>query len=133
MTDYGKDIDCTDSLNTGRYVSGVRLVGQALYRRYITPRGALRGGEDEENYGLDLTEMIGEVASAAKREAWKGRIRNEALKEARVSDAVATITDVSTGVGEAYEVEIDARSADGPFQLVLEVDEVTVKLLGFES
>ncbi len=59
MVDFGREISCTDSLKTGRFSTGARLVAEAAYRRLTTPRGTLRGGEEEANYGIDLTEMCG--------------------------------------------------------------------------
>jgi phage baseplate assembly protein W len=132
-TDYGRTIDCADSIRTGRYVTGVRLVAQAVYHRLITERGSLRGGEDEANYGEDLTAMVGHMTSKALVESWRSRIRNEAMKDPRVEDAVATITDVSEGVSERYEVTVECRTSKGPFQLVLGVDDVDVNLLGLEA
>ena len=130
MVDFGRDIDCTDSLRTGRYVTGTRLVAQAIYRRLITERGSLRGGEDEANYGLDLTRMIGQSTTRTSARVWEGRIRGEALKDPRVQDCVATVVAASNGVGDIWTVTVDCTTAAGPFQLVLGVSDVTTRLVG---
>jgi hypothetical protein len=58
-TNYGRELSCTRTLKTGRYVSGVTVVAEAIYRRLTTPRGMLLGGESEGNYGLDLMSLVG--------------------------------------------------------------------------
>jgi len=65
MTEFGRDISCTTSLRTGRYSTGLRLVAEAAFRRLSTRRGTLQGGVDEENYGLDLSSLIGSTATEA--------------------------------------------------------------------
>ena len=132
-TDHGRDIWCTDSLRTGRTVTGTRLVAQAVYRRFITERGALRGGEDEANYGLDLTQLVGQRGGRAPAESIKGRIRNEARKDPRVLDADVTVVRSVSGAAESWEITIQGRTATGPFELVLAVDEVTTKLVGLDA
>ncbi|MTV47148.1 hypothetical protein GM528_12520, partial [Streptococcus pneumoniae] len=58
MTTYfGYDISCTRGMKSGRFVSGVELVAQAYYRRLTTTRGTLIGGEEEQNYGLNLMSL----------------------------------------------------------------------------
>lgn len=130
MTDFGTDVSCTNSLLTGRLVSGQRLVAEALYRRYITPRGTLRGGEDEANYGLDLTELVGSVATVSDAAALEGRIRAEGLKDERVETIDVTVTAASSGASVSFNVLIEATTADGPFTLQIAASAVTVDLLG---
>ena len=133
--DYGRDLSCTDALTPGRYVTGTRLVGQALYRRLTTPRGMLRGGEEEAIYGLDLTELLGaslndtatEVASLA------GRIEAECLKDDRISNVDVTVTPTVNGPSTSYEIVLFVESSEGPFSLTLGVEDVTVSLLGLNE
>jgi hypothetical protein len=93
----------------------------------------LRGGEDEANFGLDLTKMIGAVGGAAGAESWKGRIRNECRKDPRVLDAQVSIVRVVDGPAESWTITVDCTTAAGPFELVIGVSEVTTKLLGFDA
>lgn len=129
MTDLGKDISCTTSIRTGRYVTGPRLVAEAIYRRLTTPRGMLRGGEEEANYGLDLTDLIGSVSTRADAAALPGRIRSEIEKDERIIDANVTVVETTEGVGKSFLVTIVAETNDGPFTLGLSADEVTVDIL----
>jgi hypothetical protein len=135
MADYGRDLSCTDSLTTGRYVTGVRLIAQALYRRLTTPRGMLRGGEEEAIYGLDLTELLGASLndSATEVATLAGRIEAECLKDDRVEDVSVTVSATRIGPAFSYVVILSVVSSAGPFDLTLGVKDVTVSLLGLNE
>ncbi len=129
-TNFGKDTSCTDSIRTGRYVSGVRLVGEACYRRLITPRGALSGGEDEANYGLDLASLIGASDPKTLGAALPGRIRSELEKDERVESVDVEISTVVEGPATSFTITISVVTAEGPFTLQVAASDVTVELLG---
>lgn len=129
-TDFGYDTSCLNGLNTGRFASGVRLVAEAAYRRLITPRGLLQGGDDEANYGLDLADLIGAVMTPSQIAAIPGQIESELLKDERIETVTATVTSVQTGPGVTLTILVDASTAEGPFSLDLSVSQVTVELLG---
>lgn len=130
-TNFGRDTSCLQSLRTGRFVSGVRLVAEAAYRRLTTPRGMLRGGEAEANYGLDLLDMLGKATTAALKAAMPGRIENELEKDERIETSRATILESKeTNGAVTWDITIDCETAEGPFALQLRVSEVTIELLG---
>lgn len=129
MAEFGRDISCTASIRPGQFSSGVRLVGEAVYRRLTTPRGTLRGGEEEQDYGLDLSELVGSVSSVDDALAIQGRIENEILKDERIEEATAIATIVDKRPGISLDVVIEAETGEGPFSLNLRVSEVTVELL----
>lgn len=133
MTDFGKDVSCTTGLRTGRYATGARLVGEAAFRRLSTPRGTLRGGDDEANYGLDLAEAIGSATTAATAAALPGQIEAELLKDERITSVDAQVTVTSNGPAQSWQVSISADTDVGPFTLVLAVSGVTVSLLGLQA
>lgn len=128
-TDFGRDTSCTTGRRTGRLVSGARLVGEAIFRRLSTPRGRLRGGKGEQNYGLDLSDLIGEGTSKAKLRSFEQRIATEAEKDERVRAAEVTVVDTSSGPGVELTISVVGRTADGPFTLRIGVTEATVALL----
>jgi len=129
-TEFGRDVSCTDSLRTGRFATGVRLVGESYYRRLTTPRGTLRGGEAEANFGLDLTEYIGRTNSKADRAALPGLIANELGKDERtLSVAVDIVETISAGL-VTWAITIEAETTAGPFTLQIGVSEVSASLLG---
>lgn len=133
-TNYGRDISCTDSLRTGRYASGVRLVGEACYRRLITPRGKLRGGEAEANYGLDLAELTGNSDPKTLELTLPGLIASELEKDERVLSVNAVVSRKSQSNGTCtFAVAIDIETDEGPFTLQLAVSAVSVELLGITA
>ena len=129
-TNFGFDIACRNSLLTGRFSSGVQLVAEAAFRRLTTPRGTLRGGEEEANYGLDLADLIGSVATASDAASLGGRIRNELLKDERIETADVTVVGTTAGPATSFDISIACTTKEGPFSLQLAVNDVTVQLLG---
>lgn len=129
---YGKDISATTELRTGRYATGVRLVAEAVFRRLTTPRGMLRGDEEEQNYGLDLTELIGSVSTSSDAAALGGRIRSELKKDERLERVDVVVTASSNRVAKTFLIQIACVTTEGPFELQVSVGEVTVELLGIK-
>lgn len=128
-TDYGRGQSCTDSVHLGRQSTGIQLLGEALYRRFITPEGTLHGGPEEEEYGFDLSGQVGK--STAHLPTLPSRIEAEALKDERVSSATATVTSTTTPNGlAALDVVIECESADGPFQLHMLASQFSNVLVG---
>lgn len=132
-TNFGREMSCTDSVATGRYVSGARVVAEACYRRLITPRGMLRGGEDEDNYGHDLTQYIGAPNPKLVAAKLPGLIAGELRKDPRVDTVEVDIASTTDGPATSLVIVIRAETADGPFTLQVGIDEVTVALLGIED
>lgn len=133
-TNFGTDVSCVNSLRTGRLVSGPRLVAEACFRRLNTPRGTLIGGEDEQNYGLDLADLIGSVATPSAEAALPGRIQAELLKDERVASVVVNVTSTMDSAGAVtWSIDVEGDTAEGPFSLQIGVSEVTVDLLGIQA
>ncbi len=134
MSDFGRDISCTTSLRTGRYVTGSRIVAEAVYRRLTTPRGMLLGDEDEEDYGLDLTELIGSVATKNDAAALEGRIASELEKDERIDVVSASVTPIVDGPSTEFEILIEGRTIeDEAFDLTIAVTDVSVELLNINT
>ena len=135
MALVGLDTSCTDSLRAGRIVRSFRvLVAEACYRRLITPRGTLRGGEQEANYGLDLAGLIGSVVpsgGAALVASLPGQIKLELLKDERVEDVAVEITSTTNGAkGLSLALRARIETDAGAVSLLLAADAVTVAKLG---
>lgn len=131
---YGTDTYCWDRLRTGRLVSGVELVAQALYRRLTTPRGTLRDGDAGQIYGLDMQDFVGRVGTADAIAALPALVRAEILKDDRVTNATVKATTTTSPAGLiSVTLTIDAElvNAGNQFQLTLGVSAVTVAVLGF--
>lgn len=130
MVDYGRDISCTTSLGTGRFVSGARLVAESCYRRLTTPRGMLRGGEDDSTFGVDLTALVGGTNPKATAASLPGRIASELQKDERIeSVSVDVLTDTSRSGLVTFTITVSAETGAGPFTLTLLASAVTVDLL----
>lgn len=134
-TSFGRDTSCTTSMLTGRRVSGARLVAESAYRRLTTPRGMLRGGEAERNFGLDLTAVIGRTDAKTIEAALPGLIEAELTKDERIEsvDVVVFAKDESSAGGRSFEITIEAITSDGPFTLAILASEVTTELLGIQA
>jgi len=126
---FGRDTLCLDTLKTGRYATGKRVVAQRCYHRLITPRGMLRGGADEQNFGIDLPGMCGGAVTTELEAAIGPRVKNELLKDPQVETVSVSVEKSGTVLDRTWTITVSATTAAGPFELVLEVDSVTVKLL----
>lgn len=96
---------------------------QAVARRLETPRGGLFY---DEEYGTDLRAYVNsnagplEIARAAELEA---------MKDERVLAADATVN----RSGQSITVTMKLTLADGPFDLTLDVSDLTVDLITFNA
>lgn len=133
MANLGKEVSCTRSLKTGQYVTGPRLVAEAIYRRLITPRRTLRGGEEEANYGLDLAALVGSVRSKSDLASLPAQIEAEIRKDDRVETVAVSIFETTATNGlKSFTITFAVTTGDGPFTLVVGADAVTVELLGIK-
>ena len=123
--DFGTTLSCVnDFASDARTVSGFRVVGEAIARRWFTPRGRLIG---YPNYGFFLPDYINADMSPRDIAALRAGAAAEAEKDERVEKCtVAATLDRTTG-----EMTIDARidTAKGPFDLVVTASSVTVELV----
>lgn len=129
MTDYGIDTSCWDDLYPGRTVTGARLIAEAVYRRLTTARGQLPG---DPNYGIDVTELMHDGATAAELATLRGRIAAEISKDDRIIPESLSVKLDLAGAGVARMLTIRIRGLsvqNDVFELVLGVDGVTVDLL----
>lgn len=131
-TDFGKDVWATDSIRSGRLVTGVTLVAQAAYRRLITPRGTLLpfyGDDDDHDYGFDVAAYVGRSPKNAVA-ALPGLIRAELKKDDRIDEVTATVSITTDGPSTRLVISIACTTDDGPFTLVMAVADLTAELLG---
>jgi hypothetical protein len=128
---YGRDTYCLDALRPGRWARGKQLLAQRLYHRLITPRGSLRGGDQEANFGYDLAGKIGSTDARTLASMLPVQIQNELGKDEEV-DAVKVTATSSTNAGQvSWSITISVTpNTVGPFDLVLAASAVTVELLG---
>jgi hypothetical protein len=103
-------------------VTGFRVVAEAIARRWQTPRGGLI---DDPNYGMDLTDYVGDDMDKQALASLARQAGAEAEKDERVLRCATTIT----MVGNVMMVHGKVDTAKGPFELVVSVSEVTITLL----
>lgn len=119
---------------SGRYARGFMVVAQALYRRLTTPRGMLRGGDEERNGGLDLSAYVGAVGTATALAALPNQVRGELQKDDRVLpggvSVRATISEDAAGdVTIVLEINVTLVSERESFTLTVGVNETSTDLL----
>ncbi len=123
-TDYGSDFSCITDLDAKlSTVSGPLVVGQAILRRYITPRGGL--WYDPE-YGTDLRQFLN---GARSRFAVARACELEALKDDRVQQASAEVEITR----DTMTIVVRLTLADGPFALTVSVSSLTVEMIEFSQ
>lgn len=130
---YGVDKWCADQVRTGRLARGRQVVAQALYRRLITPRGALREGGEGLAYGIDLPGLIGAVGSAQATRMLPSRVRAEFLKDDRVAD-VSVAAEIVIGtdglISISLRVNVVLYEEDEEFSLTFSATDASVTMIG---
>lgn len=117
-TDFSGVTDLDASLSQ---VSGRLALAQRVLRRLSTERGSLVGSP---TYGYDLASAIGSMLPVS---VINQRVREQVLAEPEIEDArVSSTFEAKTGL---LTVEITAVDADGPFDLVLSVTELTIEAI----
>lgn len=122
--DYGRDTLCVDCLRTGRWASGIQLIGQRLYHRIITPPGTLRGSPTLRIFGLGIQRELGNTTAAGARGRTGSRVRTELESDQQVLTAAVTVSEQRTADKLlTWRIGCEVQSAAGPFELVVGIDE----------
>jgi hypothetical protein len=125
--DFGRDLSCvTDLTPDCREVTGFRVLGEAIARRLLTPRGRLIY---DPNYGYDLSQFLNADLGPGDTAKITANIQAECLKDERVLQAQASVV----LQGSVLSVTATIATAAGPFTLVLSVSAVDVQLLTVPS
>ena len=129
-TGFGADTFCDhNGLRPGRLVRGNLALAQALLRRATTPRGTLRGGEEESNYGLDVAGYVGSVGPQIAARALPAVLRTEWLKDDRVADVAieGLVTQNADGTSDVFlTCVVQPSDETEAFPLSLRVSDVAV-------
>ena len=120
---YGSDLSCVSDIDPAAYeVSGRLLLGQALSRRLMTPRGRLL---EDANYGFDLTQYVNSDLAPVDLAQIRAGIETECLKDERILGATANVQLINN----VLIVNVILLDGVGPFPLVLSVTAVTTTIL----
>jgi phage baseplate assembly protein W len=123
MPDFGSCWSCLTGLTfPAVQVTGFRVVAEAIVRRWSTPRGGL---VDDPNYGFDLTGLVGDDIDTPSLSRMAQSASAEAKKDGRVLGCAVQMNYLDG----ALTVTASVTTAQGPFRLVVGVDNVTVSLL----
>lgn len=127
--DFGTAISCVgDIASDGRMVTGFAVVGEAIARRWSTPRGRLIA---YSNYGFDLTQYVNADMSARDIASLRAAAAAEAEKEETVEKcSVSAELDTLTGI---LTLTAKVDTAEGPFTLVVAASDVTLDLLSITA
>jgi class 3 adenylate cyclase len=122
--DFGTAWSCIDDLTMPSImVSGFRVVAEAIARRWQTDRGYLVG---DPNYGYNLSNFIGDDFDKGTLNLIARNAAQEAEKDERVLRCECV---VSLLPDQTLQVVGKVTTAQGPFSLVVGVNNVTVQLL----
>lgn len=124
-TFYGSDSNClTDvGLFDLQITDPIILIGQRIFRRLYTPRGGLAAVGDDPSFGWDVRQYALGRLSPTQIDQAARQISAEILKDEQVQSAVVAISFVNGG---AITIKIDGIASSGPFQLTLNVNQLTV-------
>lgn len=128
MVDFGTDVSTFPGLDmTGRTITGVRAVAEAVARRFVTPNGTL---EYDRDFGRDLRDLLNEDFDDRDIAREQAAAELEAEKDERVKRA--SVSFVLDRAAMKLTVRIGGVLADGrdtPFEFVLSIDKVSAKVL----
>jgi phage baseplate assembly protein W len=120
----GTDIDLLSDLGLSfGLAGGQRNLGNAISRRFQTPRGGL---VYDPEYGTDLRAFMNASLTPAGYANLKSVMIAEAEKDPRVLSF--TVTNF-TAIGRTLTAVCAIDTADGPFDLVLAISDATIEIL----
>lgn len=120
MAELGSDIGGALDLDPGlRVVTGRRALADAIVRRLTNRRGVF---PDWPDYGFDVQSVIGTTLTESQV---RQLIAEQCLLEEEVEAAVVSL---STS-GETLRVLVSVTDATGPFDLTLNVSDVTTEAI----
>lgn len=122
MPDYGTDVSAIPSLSF-ELKTGIDNLAEAIARRFSTPRGGLFYDLD---YGYDLRDLVNKRFTGDSVYEIASEIAAEAEKDPRILSADAELE--KTG-DRSYKIALQLETAEGPFELILAIDAVTVEVL----
>lgn len=126
---YGQDNSATTQIQRGVSSSGARLVGEACFRRLGSIRGQLNDVANPtaaSNYGYPLVELLNKTSTPAQLAAIESGIVGECEKDPRVSSAAASVV----AIGVTYQISIALITSEGPIDLAISVQDLSMTLLG---
>lgn len=126
VTDYGTDIDLSTSLpRVFAIVSGQRNVANAYARRLQCQRTGLI---TDPNYGYDVRPFCNITLTPAALAELQSNMVAEGLKDERIQEIAVNLVPPPSLLGKML-AHVTITTADGPFDLILAISEVSVDVL----
>jgi len=128
-TDFGQDISVFQELDaTFAMVGGSRILAEALLRRITTPPGTLDFWPD---YGFDVLSLLRESVDQATLFYARQGVINSIEQDERVVSCDCAVQYIQASSALVFSIAVEAGT--GPFQLVVGVSDVAVKLLSYKE
>ena len=124
------DTYCVDALVSTQLASGLQVYAQRQYHRLTTPSGTLLGGEEEADFGIDLSEYVGKLEAGVVDSALPVRAQNELAKDPETVSVSVTPTRTVSAGQVTWNLAIALVSTQGNVQIEIAVSSVTTQLLG---
>jgi hypothetical protein len=126
MPDYGQDLSCYIDINpTLMLVSGTELMRQVAFRRLYCRQGSLLSDPTAET--LDVRDFMGMAVESGGLSKIQGLCQAALLADERIDSAIVQAT--FTNATRKLTLQIACTGSNGPFNLTLSVDALTVELL----
>lgn len=124
---FGVDVDTFPDIDdSGRAISGPRVVMVMALRRLTTPRGSL---DYDRDFGFDLRDYLNEDLSAADLATLQQEIASELTKDERVDDCSASVT-LLDGL---LRIRISLTTTTGDMNFTLAITDVSAEILSESS
>jgi hypothetical protein len=124
----GQDLNVVTDLDPNfGLCDGPQNMANAELRRLNTPAGELALIGDDPDYGLDIMGRLNGGATLSELASLEPQIHAEVTKDPRVADAevLAPFTLVTSTLAPGIGLDV----AEGPFELVVPIDQLTVEML----
>ena len=133
-SEFGTDIDVISELPTGfTLAGGIQNLANALLRRLSTPERFLADNfGDDPDYGWDCRRLLNRALTDAELRGELRKAEGQALLDDRVQSVTARYAITGAAPQQTVTLELDVVTAEGPFRLMVLVDEVSPALLAVD-
>ncbi|MBI2392825.1 MAG: hypothetical protein HYV09_24785 [Deltaproteobacteria bacterium] len=107
-----------------RPIAGPRVVAEAIVRRWTTPTGALFY---DPAFGIDVRELLSRALSPHALFALRAQLAAQAEEDERVLEAHVEVE--LAAATRRLVIRARIRIAEGPFALVVAIDDLSLSLL----
>lgn len=128
--DVAYDVTTVDMYKVDSLVTGNQLVGQRIARMLFTPHGALANIDPDPsagNWGWDCRQYLNAKFSQAQQNQAISQVENAVLQDEEVQNCSVQFN-FGRETGK-LSISLTITTANGPFQLVLDVNDVSAQIV----